>query len=417
MRGGPVDNEKFYKVLGVPKNSSVDEIKKAFRKMAMQYHPDKNPAPEAGEKFKEISAAYEVLSDPQKREMYDQYGEEGLKEGGFHASDASSIFEQFFGGGMFGGGGRRGPRKGEDIGYALQVTLKELYIGKSTKIKINRNVVCQPCAGKGVTKEGASQKCTICRGSGVKLVQMRLGPGLVQQLQQPCDACRATGEVIDEKFRCKACGGNKVTQEAKVVEVNIEKGSKNGEKLVFYGEGEQEPGIPPGDVIIQIREKPDETGKWQRQGDDLIYHATISLVEALTGFEFHIKHLDDRILVVKNEPNTIIKPGDIKRVDNEGMPVKGAGLVKGKLYLKFDVNFPMPGDLADPKKVSMLRTALPAPEPLPILADGADSEEVIARAYVPSQQKRPGGHNHGGDDDDDEADGRPRTAQCSGTIM
>jgi curved DNA-binding protein CbpA len=169
MRGGPVDNEKFYKVLGVPKNSSVDEIKKAFRKMAMQYHPDKNPAPEAAEKFKEISAAYEVLSDPQKREMYDQYGEEGLKEGGFHASDASSIFEQFFGGGMFGGGGRRGPRKGEDIGYALQVTLKELYMGKTTKIKINRNVVCQSCAGKGVTKEGASQKCTICRGSGVKL--------------------------------------------------------------------------------------------------------------------------------------------------------------------------------------------------------------------------------------------------------
>lgn len=167
-KGGHVDNEKFYKALGVEKTASADDIKKAFRKLALQYHPDKNPSAEAAEKFKEISAAYEVLSDPQKRETYDQFGEEGLQGQGFHASNAEDIFAQFFGG-AFGGGGRRGPRKGEDINYQLAVTLKELYTGKTSKIKVTRNVLCQGCNGKGSSKEGVVKKCDTCNGQGIRM--------------------------------------------------------------------------------------------------------------------------------------------------------------------------------------------------------------------------------------------------------
>ena len=144
----------YYKALGVPKDASQADIKKAFRKLALQYHPDKNPSPEAAEKFKEISAAYEVLSDPAKRETYDQFGEEGLQGSGFHASNAEDIFAQFFGGGMFGGGGRRGPRKGEDINYQLAASLKELYTGKTTKIKVTRKPALPERPGKHpITKE------------------------------------------------------------------------------------------------------------------------------------------------------------------------------------------------------------------------------------------------------------------------
>jgi len=317
---------------------------------------------------------------------------------------------------MFGGGGPRKPRRGEDIGFQLGVTLKELYNGKVAKIKINRNAVCSACSGKGATREGAVQKCTACRGSGVKIVRMQLGPGMIQQLQQPCDVCRQRGEVISEKDRCKTCDGAKVVPEAKVIEIPVEKGAKNGERVTIYGEGEQEPGLQPGDVIIQIREKAEPDSPWERQGDNLVYSTKIRLVEALTGFEFHITTLDDRVLVVKSEPNTVVKPGDIKVIANEGMPLKGGGLAKGKLFIKFDIIFPTAADLADEKKRTQLRSILPPPDAIPMLPEGKETDEVFARDYTPSQQQQQQQrmHNH---DDDDEEDARPRGAQCTGTIM
>lgn len=418
-KAAAADTEKFYKILGVEKTATTDDIKKAFRKLALQYHPDKNPSPEAAEKFKEISAAYEVLSDPTKRETYDQFGEEGLQGSGFHASNAEDIFAQFFGGGMFGGGGRRGPRKGEDITYQLAASLKELYTGKTTKIKVTRNAVCTTCNGKGAEKEGVAKKCDQCNGQGIRIVRMQIGPGMIQQLQQPCPACKQTGEIIPDKDRCKACDGKKVVQESKVLEVNIEKGAENGDKIVMYREGEQEPGLPPGDVVIIVREKVEKDSPWERQRENLIYNHKITLLEALTGFEFRIKHLDDRILIVKSEPDTVVKPGDIKVVDNEGMPIKGrGGLQRGKLFIRFDVVFPSPADMQDPTKRSQLKGLLPQPDDLPMLPKEADVEEVTAKAYVMPQGRGGHGHAHGGDsDEDDEHQGGARTATCTGTIM
>lgn len=190
-KAAAADTEKFYKVLGVEKTATSDDIKKAFRKLALQYHPDKNPSPEAADKFKEISAAYEVLSDPAKRETYDQYGEDGLQASGFHGSNAEDIFAQFFGGGMFGGGGRRGPRKAEDITYQLAAGLKELYTGKTTKIRVTRGVVCSTCNGKGAEKEGLAKKCDQCNGQGVRMcVPLRLRCAAALTLAQCAHANR-----------------------------------------------------------------------------------------------------------------------------------------------------------------------------------------------------------------------------------
>jgi len=405
-----VRETKYYDLLGVAPNASNDEIKKAFRKKALELHPDKNSSPDAPEKFKEMSAAYEVLSDEKKRETYDQFGEEGLNSSGFHASDASSIFEQFFGRGFFGGSGRHaGPRKAEDIIYKLGVSLKDLYTGKVAKMNLTRNVLCTGCKGKGSAKEGAAKKCSGCQGQGIKITRRQIAPGMIQQLQQPCNECMGKGEVINEKDRCKVCHGKKVVQDSKIVEIPIEKGSRWGEKIVKIGEGAQEPDCQPGDLIIVLKEKDDAASiKWHREEEDLIYQQKVNLLEALTGFEFNITTLDGRILLVKSEPDSVLKPGDIRQIDGEGMPRKNSGgLQRGKLYLKFEIEFPKPEEMKG--KAAQLRTVLPA-GPTPMNIAGSDAEEVYCRNYVPTQRS-----HHQMDNDEDE-DGH-RTQRCTSTIM
>jgi len=402
-----VRETKFYEILGVNPTASGEEIKKAFRKQAILVHPDKNPSPEAADKFKELSAAYEVLSDEKKREIYDNYGEEGLSNQGFHASDASSIFEQFFGSGFFGGfgGSRGGPRKAEDTLYPLKLTLQELYNGKVAKIKLTRNILCTNCKGKGSQKEGATKKCDGCKGRGIKIIVRQLGPGMMQQLQTACNDCGGKGEIINEKDRCKTCDGKKVIPETKILEIPVEKGSRYGEKIVKTSEGEQEPDCAPGDVIIVLKEKEDPTGisqKWERQDNDLIYQQSVTLIEALTGFEFYITQLDGRVLCVKSEPDTVLKPGDIRQIDNEGMPLKNrGGLARGRLYIKFEIEFPKPSELKG--KATQLRSILP-PAPTPMNLASSEVEEVFAKPFVQAQRQQ-----HQRMDEDYEEDGNRGT--------
>jgi len=403
-----VRETKYYDLLGVAPNASNDEIKKAFRKKALELHPDKNSSPDAPEKFKEMSAAYEVLSDEKKRETYDTYGEEGLSAGGFHASDASSIFEQFFGRSFFGGNRNAGPRKAEDIIYKLGVSLKDLYNGKVAKMNLTRHVLCSACKGKGSTKEGATKKCSGCNGMGIKVTRRQIAPGMIQQLQQPCNECMGKGEVINEKDKCKSCDGKKVVQESKIVEIPIEKGTRWGEKIVKMGEGEQEPDCVPGDLIIVLKEKDDAaSSKYHREEEDLIYQQKVNLLEALTGFEFNVTTLDGRFLSVKSEPDTVLKPGDIRQVDNEGMPKKNSGgLHRGKLYIKFEIEFPTSNEIKG--KSAQLKNILPA-APTPMHMSG-DVEEVFCKPFVPTQR------SHHQMDEDDDDDGH-RTQRCTSTIM
>eukprot|EP01116_Phalansterium_solitarium_P020545 TRINITY_DN6103_c0_g1_i1.p1 TRINITY_DN6103_c0_g1~~TRINITY_DN6103_c0_g1_i1.p1 ORF type:complete len:284 (+),score=30.40 TRINITY_DN6103_c0_g1_i1:113-964(+) len=217
---------EFYERLEITPDADQDTIKKSYRKMAIKYHPDKNPNnPAAAEKFKEVSEAYEVLSDPEKKEVYDKYGKEGLKEGG-GMRDAADIFAQFFGGGspfssFFGGGGRGGPKKGDDIVHELAVTLEDLYKGKTTKLSVTRNKICPKCEGSGTKVGGVSASCKTCNGSGRRMVIRQLGPGMIQQMQTVCDDCGGKGETVKEEDKCKQCKGKKVEKEKKILHVHI----------------------------------------------------------------------------------------------------------------------------------------------------------------------------------------------------
>ncbi|PHU03537.1 Chaperone protein dnaJ 3 [Capsicum chinense] len=358
-RGGKKqsDNTRYYEILGVSKNAKEDEIKKAYRKAAMKNHPDKGGDPE---KFKELAQAYEVLSDSQKREIYDQYGEDALKEGmggggGMH--DPFDIFESFFGGNPFGGGGSgrgRRQRRGEDVVHPLKVSLEDLYSGITKKLSLSRNVICSKCSGKG-SKSGASTKCSGCKGTGMKVSIRQLGPGMIQQMQHPCNECKGTGETIDDKDRCPQCKGEKVVPEKKVLEVHVEKGMQNGQKITFPGEADEAPDTVTGDIVFVLQQK--EHPRFKRKGEDLFVDHTLSLTEALCGFHFILTHLDGRQLLIKSNPGEVVKPDQFKTINDEGMPVYQRPFMKGKLYIHFIVEFP---DSLSPEQVQALEAILPA---------------------------------------------------------
>ncbi|CAA2992875.1 dnaJ homolog [Olea europaea subsp. europaea] len=303
------DNTKYYEILGVPKTASPDDLKKAYKKAAIKNHPDKGGDPE---KFKELAHAYEVLSDPEKREIYDQYGEDALKEGmggggGMH--DPFDIFSSFFGGGPFGGGGSsrgRRQRRGEDVVHPLKASLEDLYGGTIKKLSLSRNVLCSKCNGKG-SKSGASMKCSGCQGTGMKVTIRQLGPGMIQQMQHACNECKGSGETINDRDRCPLCKGEKVVQEKKVLEVHVEKGMQNSQKITFPGEADEAPDTVTGDIVFILQQK--EHPKFKRKGDDLFVEHTLSLTEALCGFQFILSHLDGRQLLIKSQPGEVVKPG------------------------------------------------------------------------------------------------------------
>lgn len=275
--GGDVDTTKFYKLLDVEKNASDSEIKKAYRKLAVRHHPDKGGDPE---KFKEITRAYEVLSDPEKRQKYDRFGEDGVDgEGG----DAGDIFDFFNGGRSRGGGGRR-RQKTKDVVQTLKVTLEQLYNGATKKMAITRQVIDKK---KGV------QTCEDCNGRGVKIEVIRMGP-MIQQVQSACGACGGQGK----SFKTK--------QEREVLEVMITKGSPDGHKIPFREMADEHPDADTGDVVFVLKQQ--EHAVFKRKGADLYIERDISLVEALCGFEMEITHLDGRKLLVKSKPGDIVKP-------------------------------------------------------------------------------------------------------------
>ncbi|KAF1797141.1 hypothetical protein V8B55DRAFT_1485929 [Mucor lusitanicus] len=345
---------RYYEILEVETDASDHEIKRAYRKLAMKYHPDKNP--DEGERFKEISHAYEILSDPESRASYDRFGEDGPGGGaGGYGMSADDLFANLFGGG--GGGGMgfdfggdfhghgmpRRPRKGESMRYPLSVTLEDLYLGKKTKLALEKNVICSNCEGRG-GKTGATRKCGACKGKGYSVAMRQVGMGMIQQMQVPCGECDHTGEVAKEK--CKKCKGKKVTVEKKYLEVFIEKGMEDGQKIAMKGEGDQEPGVEPGDVILVLNQK--EHATFTREGNDLLVEVTISLTEALCGFDkVIVTHLDGRGIQVKQPAGQIIKPGMVKRIPNEGMPTYKRPDNRGDLYIKFDVEFPADNFTAD----------------------------------------------------------------------
>ncbi|KAI3853863.1 hypothetical protein MKX03_001191 [Papaver bracteatum] len=314
------NNTKYYEVLGVPKNASPEELKKAYRKAVIKHHPDKGGDLE---KFKEVSQSYEVLSDPEKREIYDKYGEDGLSRDSGHSHfDPSCFFDPP---GWDQGVKRQG--RGEDAVHALKVSLEDLYSGTTKKLSLSRNVICSKCTGKSAQSGVSMKKCSGCRGSGIKVLMRQIRPGMVQQMRHQCN-CEGIGETIRDEDRCPQCKGNKVVQEKKLLEVHVEKGMQHGQKITFPGQADEAPDIVTGDVIFVVHQK--DHPKFKIKGDDLFVEHKFSITEALCGFQFDLTHLDGRHLLVKTNPREVIKPNAFKEIP----------YMKGYLYIQFTVEFP-----------------------------------------------------------------------------
>lgn len=360
---------KYYDVLGVAPDVSESDLKKSYRKLAMKYHPDKNP--DAGDKFKEISHVYEVLSDPKKREIYDEGGEQAIKEGGARGggggfSNPMDIFNMMFGGGMGGMGGGRSSNKTKPMIHKLGVTLEELYNGKTRKLAATRDIICSSCDGKGGSNV---RTCSGCKGRGMKIKTVQVGPGMLSQSQAPCGECEGKGETIPPGSRCKDCKGKKQKKEKKIIEIEIDKGLPSNFKKVFYGEGDHEPGKEIGDIVIQMEEK--EHALYQRHGKDLAMKLDIDISEALCGMKRAVKTLDNRNIVIMTNPGEIIKQADCKMIMGEGMPIHRDPFNKGKLIILFNITFP---EKIDPEVAKKLAAMLPKPKGLQAIPK--DSEEV-----------------------------------------
>lgn len=393
-----VKETKFYDLLEVPPTASEADLKKAYRKKALRLHPDKGGDPEL---FKEVTQAYDVLSDPDKREIYDRSGEAGLNAAGSGGMgmDPTEMFAQMFGGG-FGMPRDRGPRKGKDLVHRVGVTLEDLYKGKTTKLALTKHVICSKCSGKG-GKEGAVKQCPGCNGRGIKVTLRQMGP-MLQQIQQPCGECDGTGEIINPKDRCKTCLGKKVVSEKKFLEVHIDKGMKNGQTITFAGESDQAPDIVPGDVVIVIEEKPHAVFK--RQDNNLIVDVEVDLLTALGGGQFSIKHLDNRALLVNLIPGEVIKNDSVKVIRGQGMPSQRHH-DHGDLFVNLRVAFP---DRIDPAVVPLLEQALPPRTPAQTYPPDVVTEEVDLEDMDARQQAE-----HARGDAMDEDDDHQPKVQCA----
>ncbi|MCB8963606.1 MAG: molecular chaperone DnaJ [Bacteroidales bacterium] len=341
----------FYEILGVSKSASKEEIKKAYRQKAIQFHPDKNPGDkESEEKFKEAAEAYEVLSDDNKRARYDQFGHAGMSNGGgggySHDWNMDDIFSQFgdifgghfgsFGGfgGFGGGGGRSGRRvaRGTDLRVKVKLTYSEIATGVEKKIKVNKYVPCKECNGTGAEGSSGYTTCTTCRGTGRVTQVVNSIFGQVQQATT-CPTCGGEGKIITHK--CKACGGEGVVRDSEVITINIPAGVAEGMQLSVSGKGNAaRRGGVPGDLLVIIEEE--KHPELIRDGNDLIYNLNISIPDAILGAPIEIPTIDGKVKI-KIEPGT--QPGKILRLRGKGLPEVNS-YNRGDLLVAINVYIP-----------------------------------------------------------------------------
>ncbi|WP_140908756.1 molecular chaperone DnaJ [Cognatiluteimonas lumbrici] len=285
----------YYEVLGVARNAGDDELKKAYRRCAMKYHPDRNPGDAAAlESFKECKEAYEVLSDPSRRRLYDAHGhaafEHGMGGGGAGPGpgfgDMGDIFGDIFGNIFGGGGGARGPRRGADIGYVMELDLEEAVAGVEKRIELPTLAACGSCDGSG-SEDGRLETCGTCHGRG----QVRMQRGIFT-MQQPCPHCGGRGQTIANP--CKTCHGNGRVEQEKVLSVKVPAGVDSGDRIRLAGEGEAGPaGTPPGDLYVEVRVRPHPI--FVRDGDDLHCEVPIRISQAALGDVIRVPTLDGEV--------------------------------------------------------------------------------------------------------------------------
>ena len=364
------EKRDYYEVLGVSKTATDAEIKAAYKKMAIKYHPDRNPGnKEAEEKFKEAAEAYDVLHDPEKRQRYDQFGFAGMNgQGGFGGGagmsmdDIFSMFGDIFGGGSFGGGfggfggfggGARGGKhveKGSDLRLKVRVSLKEVATGVTKKFKINKYVTCPHCNGSG-SEDGKTETCSKCKGSGVTYRSMNTMFGHMQT-QTQCDACGGTGSVIRNK--CKHCGGTGIVKGEEIEEIKIPAGVQEGMVVTERGKGNAARwnGVP-GDIQVYIQEEPHP--ELLRDGQNLQYQLLLDVPTAILGGSAEVPTIDGKVKI-KIEPGT--QPGKTMRLRGKGLPVvQGYGYGTGDLIVQIGVYIPENLSREEKETFEKLRTS------------------------------------------------------------
>ena len=339
------DKRDYYEVLGVEKNASADEIKKAYRKLAKKYHPDLNPDDKEGaeKKFKEASEAYEVLSDPEKKQKYDQFGHSafdpaaggygGNYGGGFDGFDVGDIFSSFFGGGF---GGQRAnpnaPQRGRDISYNVDLTFEEACFGVEKDVTVNHLERCTDCGGSGAAAGTSPETCPTCHGTGQVRSMQRTAFGSFQSVR-PCDSCGGRGTII--KTPCPACHGEGSVRKPKKVRVKIPAGIDDGQQVYVRGEGDAgSKGGPSGDLILNIRVRHHKL--FVRQGYDILCDYPISFVQAALGAEVQVPTVDGKVsyhIPEGTQPNTVF------RLRGKGVPKLNSNQ-RGDQYVTIKVEIP-----------------------------------------------------------------------------
>jgi len=334
-----MEKRDYYEILGVPRNADDEQIKRAYRKLALKYHPDRNPGDkEAEEAFKEASEAYEVLRDREKRQLYDRFGHAGLEGTGFRGfsgfddifSSFGDIFEDFFGFGRR-SNRRSRPRQGPSLRYDLELTLEEAFSGTEEEIIFHRMENCTVCDGTGLTPGTQPEVCPTCQGRG----QVVRSQGFFQ-ISTTCPSCHGQGQIITDP--CGECGGAGRVKVERKVTVKIPAGVDTGSQLRLQGEGEPgESGGPPGDLFVVIHVRDHEF--FSRDGDDLVCQIPVSFVQAALGDTFQIPVLGDpgehEITIPKGT-----QPGDVLRIRGQGMPSLHRGKNRGDLFVRVLVKIP-----------------------------------------------------------------------------
>lgn len=358
----------YYEVLEVSKSASVDEIKKAYRKLAIKYHPDRNPGDaEAEAKFKEAAEAYDVLHDPQKRQQYDQFGFDAPSggfgggspfggAGGFSMDDIFSMFGDVFGGhgggfGGFGGGGQQAPKyRGSDLRLKVRLSLQEVATGVTKKFKVRKDVTCEHCHGTGAEGGSGTETCPNCHGSGVEIRTQQSMFGMIQT-QTACHVCGGEGTII--KNKCTHCQGEGVVKGEEVVEINIPAGVAEGMVVNVPGKGNagKHNGVT-GNIQVYIEEEPNEI--FVRDGQNVIYNLLLDFPTAVLGGQVEIPTIDGSNVKIKIEPGT--QPGKTLRLRGKGLPaVQGYGTGIGDLVVHISIYVPKELTKSEKKAIEELR--------------------------------------------------------------
>jgi len=359
-----VKDTEYYDILGIKPDASESDIKKAYRKLAVKEHPDKNPSnlEEATKKFQKISEAFNVLGDPKKREIYDENGKDGI-EGNNGGVNPFDIFKDIFSNsnspfGAFHERMTRQKPKPPPTKHKLNISLADLYNGKEFDINLKQQITCNKCEGKGTPNIDAIKRCSVCNGKGSVSKIKQIAQGMLQQYVQQCEKCKGKGKVIeDKKDLCNGCNGERVLKVNKVHKVEIKKGMNFGMTLLFRNKGDEYPDLDEaGDLMILIEQKEeDKKTVLKRHQNNLYTTIDLSLLDALCGFETSIKQLDGRDILIKHI-GKIIQPFDIMKITGEGMPIMNTNNM-GDLIIRFNVVLPR---TLDNSRKDILRKVLPS---------------------------------------------------------